>query len=95
MNYIPSVSDESKLIYEFNNYIMNRERPWMYKLLCIYGFDKFYRFKRLDKRYRTHFEAEYREVHDNIVRFVRKWRNSKEALCVLRKHCIRELYLLN
>lgn len=95
MNYSPSVSDESGLIAEFNKYINKKERPWMYKLLCIYGINKFFRFRRLDKRCRTHFEIEYREVYDNLVCFVRTWRNPNEALRVLRTYCIRDMYLQN
>jgi hypothetical protein len=94
MNYSSSVSDESGLITEFNKYINKKERPWMYKLLCIYGIKKFFRF-RLDKKCLTHLEIEYREVHDDIVRFVRKWRNSNETFRVLRTHCIRDMYLQN
>lgn len=94
MNHNSSVSYKSRLISEFNKYINKKERPWMYKLLCIYGINKFFRF-RLDKKCRTQLEIEYREVHDNIVRFVRKQRNSNEALRVLRAYCIRDMYLQN
>lgn len=84
---------DSKLIQEFDDYVNRQEKPWMYKLLCIFGTKKFLRFQKMDKKHRTNFDMQYRLVYKNIGNFVRSTKCPEASLAILRQYYIRELYL--
>ena len=83
----------SKLIREFDDFVNKQEKPWMYKLLCIFGTKKFLRFQEMDKKHHTNFGMQYRTVYKNIGDFVRSTKCPDESLAMLRQYYIREMYL--
>ena len=83
----------SELIQQFDAYVNKQEKPWMYKLLCIFGTKKFLRFQQMDKKHHTNFDMQYRLVHKNIGDFIGRTRCPDASLAQLRQYYIREMYL--
>lgn len=82
-----------ELIQQFDEYVNKQEKPWMYKLLCIFGKKKFLRFQHLDKKHHTHFDMQYRSVYKNIGDFIGRTKCPDATLSMLRQYYIREIYL--
>lgn len=83
----------SKLIQQFELYVNKKNKPWMYKILCIFGTKKFLRFQQMDRKHGTTMDMQYRTVYNNINDFLRKTKCPHSSLAVLRRHYIHELYL--
>jgi len=75
---------DSELIQQFEVYVNKQDKPWIYKLLCIFGTKN-----RIEQNHRTR----YRMVYNNLYDFLHSTNSPDYSLAILRQHYIRELYL--